>query len=32
MRAFEIEIIGERHKAQRLAGAAFDLSGKLMRQ
>jgi dimethylglycine dehydrogenase len=28
---FEIEIIGERHKAQRLAGAAFDSSGKLMR-
>ncbi len=29
---FEIEIIGERHRAQRLAGAAFDSSGKLMRQ
>jgi dimethylglycine dehydrogenase len=28
---FEIEIIGERHKAHRLAGAAFDSSGKLMR-
>ncbi len=28
---FEIEIIGERHKAQRLAGAAFDAGGKLMR-
>ena len=28
---FEIEIIGERRKAQRLAGAAFDPSGKLMR-
>ena len=29
---FEIEIIGERHQAQRLAGAAFDSGGKLMRQ
>ena len=29
---FEVEIIGERHAAQRLAGAAFDSSGKLMRQ
>jgi len=28
---FEIEIIGERHKAVRLAGAAFDPSGALMR-
>ncbi len=28
---FEIEIIGERHKAHRLAGPAFDGSGKLMR-
>jgi dimethylglycine dehydrogenase len=28
---FEIEIIGERHKATRLAGAAFDPSGGLMR-
>jgi dimethylglycine dehydrogenase len=28
---FEIEIIGERHKAHRLAGAAFDPSGVLMR-
>jgi dimethylglycine dehydrogenase len=28
---FEIEIIGERHKATRLAGAAFDPSGALMR-
>jgi glycine cleavage system aminomethyltransferase T len=28
---FEIEIIGERHKAHRLTGAAFDSSGKLMR-
>jgi dimethylglycine dehydrogenase len=28
---FEIEIIGERHKAHRLTGAAFDPSGKLMR-
>jgi dimethylglycine dehydrogenase len=28
---FEIEIIGERHRAQRLAGAAFDPSGALMR-
>jgi dimethylglycine dehydrogenase len=28
---FEIEIIGERHKAQRLSGAAFDAGGKLMR-
>ncbi len=28
---FEIEIIGERHKAHRLTGAAFDASGKLMR-
>jgi dimethylglycine dehydrogenase len=28
---FEIEIIGERHKAHRLAGAAFDPSGALMR-
>ncbi len=28
---FEIEIIGERRKAQRLAGAAFDPSGQLMR-
>jgi dimethylglycine dehydrogenase len=29
---FEVEIIGERRAAQRLAGAAFDSSGKLMRQ
>jgi len=28
---FEIEIIGERHKATRLTGAAFDSSGALMR-
>jgi dimethylglycine dehydrogenase len=28
---FEIEIIGERRKAQPLSGAAFDPSGKLMR-
>jgi dimethylglycine dehydrogenase len=28
---FEIEIIGERHKAHRLAGPAFDPSGTLMR-
>jgi dimethylglycine dehydrogenase len=28
---FEIEIIGERHPATRLAGAAFDPSGALMR-
>jgi len=28
---FEIEIIGERHKAHRLTAAAFDPSGKLMR-
>jgi dimethylglycine dehydrogenase len=28
---FEIEIIGERHKAHRLTGAAFDPSGKRMR-
>jgi dimethylglycine dehydrogenase len=28
---FEIEIIGERHQAHRLPGAAFDASGKLMR-
>jgi len=28
---FEIEIIGERHEAHRLAGAAFDPSGALMR-
>jgi len=28
---FEIEIIGERHKAHRLAAAAFDSSGMLMR-
>jgi hypothetical protein len=28
---FEIEIIGERHKAQRLSGAAFDAGGKLLR-
>ena len=28
---FEIEIIGERRKATRLAGAAFDPSGGLMR-
>ncbi|HEV7612193.1 MAG TPA: FAD-dependent oxidoreductase [Steroidobacteraceae bacterium] len=28
---FEIEVIGERHKAHRLTGAAFDASGKLMR-
>jgi dimethylglycine dehydrogenase len=28
---FEIEIIGERRKAHRLEGAAFDPSGKLMR-
>jgi len=28
---FEIEIIGERRKAQRLAAAAFDSGGKLMR-
>jgi dimethylglycine dehydrogenase len=28
---FEIEIIGERHQAHRLAGAAFDSSGTLMR-
>jgi dimethylglycine dehydrogenase len=28
---FEIEIIGERHRAHRLTGAAFDSSGKLMR-
>jgi dimethylglycine dehydrogenase len=28
---FEIEIIGERHKAHRLTGAAFDASGKRMR-
>ena len=29
---FEIEIIGERHRAQRLTGPAFDSSGRLMRQ
>jgi dimethylglycine dehydrogenase len=29
---FEVEIIGERHAAQRLPGAAFDPGGKLMRQ
>jgi dimethylglycine dehydrogenase len=28
---FEIEIIGERHRAERLAAAAFDPSGALMR-
>src|SRR5258708_346319 len=28
---FEIEIIGERHQAHRLTGAAFDSSGQLMR-
>jgi dimethylglycine dehydrogenase len=28
---FEIEIIGERREAHRLAGAAFDTAGKLMR-
>ena len=28
---FEIEIIGERRKAHRLAGAAYDAGGKLMR-
>jgi dimethylglycine dehydrogenase len=28
---FEIEIIGERHEAQRVAGAAFDPAGALMR-
>jgi dimethylglycine dehydrogenase len=28
---FEIEIIGERHRAHRLNGAAFDPSGALMR-
>ena len=28
---FEIEIIGERHRAHRLTGAAFDTSGALMR-
>jgi dimethylglycine dehydrogenase len=28
---FEIEIIGERHKAHRLTGAAFDPGGMLMR-
>jgi dimethylglycine dehydrogenase len=28
---FEIEIIGERHRAVRLTGAAFDSSGALMR-
>jgi dimethylglycine dehydrogenase len=28
---FEVEIIGERRKARRLAGAAYDPSGKLMR-
>jgi len=28
---FEIEIIGERHKAHRLTGAAFDAGGKRMR-
>ena len=28
---FEIEIIGERRKAHRLTGAAFDASGQLMR-
>ncbi len=28
---FEIEIIGERHQAHRLTGAAFDSQGKLMR-
>jgi glycine cleavage system aminomethyltransferase T len=28
---FEIEIIGERRKAQRLAGPAFDPAGTLMR-
>jgi dimethylglycine dehydrogenase len=28
---FEIEIIGERHQAHRLAAPAFDSSGKLMR-
>jgi len=29
---FEIEIIGERHKAERLTGAAFDPGGALMRR
>jgi dimethylglycine dehydrogenase len=29
---FEVEIIGERHSAQRLAAAAFDAGGKLMRK
>ena len=28
---FEIEIIGERHRATRLVAAAFDPSGRLMR-
>ncbi len=28
---FEIEIIGERHRAHRLSAAAFDPSGALMR-
>jgi dimethylglycine dehydrogenase len=28
---FEIEIIGERHKAERLTGAAYDPSGRRMR-
>jgi dimethylglycine dehydrogenase len=28
---FEIEIIGERHKAHRLPGAAFNAGGELMR-
>jgi dimethylglycine dehydrogenase len=28
---FEIEIIGERHQAVRLTGAAFDPSGTRMR-
>ena len=31
MSGFEIEIIGERHRATRLAGAAFDPTGGLMR-
>jgi dimethylglycine dehydrogenase len=29
---FEIEIIGERHRAHRLSGAAFDAGGQLMRK
>jgi hypothetical protein len=28
---FEIEIIGERHRATRLTGAAYDPKGSLMR-